>query len=84
MADLAAVDLVGAEPPEDFKMFFRNRIKKVHDEDVLKCPRCKKDMEKLKKNDVIIDICKKCNGMWLDDGEIHKLADMSKGDKHGK
>jgi len=67
-----------------FNMFFKNKIKKVHDEHLFDCPRCKVKMEKLKKNDVIIDICKKCNGMWLDDGEIQKLAEMSKGDTDGK
>jgi len=41
-------------------------------------------MEKLKKKDVIIDICKKCKGMWLDDGEIHKLAELAQEDIHGK
>ncbi|MDA1197179.1 MAG: zf-TFIIB domain-containing protein [Nanoarchaeota archaeon] len=65
-------------------MFFKNKIKKVRNEDTLTCPRCSVKMEKLKKNDVIIDICKKCNGMWLDDGEIQKLAEMSKGDAGGK
>ena len=30
-------------------------------------------MEKLIKNKIEIDICPYCNGMWLDDGEIHKL-----------
>ena len=34
-------------------------------------------MEKLKKEDVIIDVCKKCGGMWLDAGEMDKLADMA-------
>ena len=77
-------DLEAAVPQEVFKMFFKNKIKKVHNEDVLNCPRCSVEMEKLKKNDVIIDICKKCNGMWLDDGEIHKLAEMSKEGEDGK
>lgn len=47
----------------------------------LDCPRCKKTMKKLKKNNVIIDVCAHCNGMWLDDGEIEKLIEMG---KHGK
>jgi len=65
-------------------MWFKNKIKKVHNEELFKCPRCKIKMQKLKKNDVIIDICKKCNGMWLDDGEIQKLATMAKGGKNEK
>ena len=40
-------------------------------------------MEKLKKKGVIIDICKKCGGMWLDHGETEKLAQMAKRIKKG-
>jgi len=35
-------------------------------------------MKKLKKRDVSIDVCSKCKGMWLDKGEIEKLADMAR------
>lgn len=35
-------------------------------------------MDKIKKNNIVIDICRKCNGMWLDDNEINKLVKMSK------
>jgi Zn-finger nucleic acid-binding protein len=31
-------------------------------------------MKKLKKKDVIVDVCNSCGGMWLDAGEIDKLA----------
>ena len=50
------------------------KIDKETGEELLLCPRCKIDMKKLKKNEVIIDICKKCGGMWVDAGEIEKLA----------
>ena len=40
-------------------------------------------MKKIKKSDVVIDICQKCNGMWLDDKEIDKLVKISKGGKNG-
>jgi len=43
-------------------------------EKLLLCPRCKINMKKLKKKDVIIDVCKKCHGMWADAGELEKLA----------
>jgi len=65
-------------------MFFK---KKVYGEKLFKCPRCGVKMEKLKKDSVILDICNKCGGMWLDKGEITKLAGIAKklaGDKHGK
>jgi Zn-finger nucleic acid-binding protein len=47
-------------------------------EELLLCPRCKKHMKKLKKDDVIIDVCKKCGGTWADAGELEKLADINK------
>jgi len=58
--------------------------KKVYGEELFTCPRCKIKMEKMKKQDVIIDVCKKCNGMWVDAGEMEKLADMAKDLKGGK
>ena len=48
----------------------------------LDCPRCKIVMKKIRKNEVVIDICKKCKGMWLDNHEIDKLIKM--GGKNGK
>lgn len=68
-------------------MFFNKKkkeIKTVHGEKLLICPRCSIKMEKLKKQDVIIDICSKCGGMWLDKGETEKLTKIAKklrGDK---
>ncbi|MEM3374514.1 MAG: zf-TFIIB domain-containing protein [Candidatus Woesearchaeota archaeon] len=53
-------------------------VKKLYGEILLDCPRCKVKMRKLKKNDIIIDVCKKCNGMWLDNNEVNKLIEMSK------
>ncbi|MFH2027769.1 MAG: zf-TFIIB domain-containing protein [Nanoarchaeota archaeon] len=50
----------------------------------LKCPRCKVYMQKLKKKDVIIDVCGKCGGMWLDAGEMEKLAEMARGEQIDK
>lgn len=44
----------------------------------LKCPRCDKVMEKIKKADVIIDVCRECQGMWLDKGEMERLAKYGK------
>ena len=47
-------------------------------EELLLCPRCKKNMKKLVKNDVIIDVCTDCGGMWVDAGELEKLAQINK------
>jgi Zn-finger nucleic acid-binding protein len=48
----------------------------------LDCPRCHTVMRKIKKHDVVIDVCNDCGGLWLDDGEIDKLVTMGK--QHGK
>jgi Zn-finger nucleic acid-binding protein len=44
----------------------------------LDCPRCSRAMTKINKEDVIIDVCPSCKGMWLDSGEIEKLTGMTK------
>ncbi len=58
---------------------------KKYNEKIFLCPRCGIEMKKIKKHDVIIDVCKKCKGMWLDDSEIDKLMMLAQqGGKHGK
>jgi Zn-finger nucleic acid-binding protein len=47
-------------------------------DEVIKCPRCEKNMKKITRHGVTIDVCKKCHGMWLDDGEIDKLIMIGK------
>ena len=60
------------------KMFnFLKKNRKFEEID-LNCPRCNIIMRKIKKKDVIIDVCDKCKGMWLDDKEIEKLAEIAK------
>ena len=56
----------------------KRKIHKETGEEHLPCPRCNIDMEKLVKKDVVIDICKKCKGMWVDAGELEKLAEIAK------
>ena len=54
----------------------RVRLRKMKEKDLL-CPRCKVVMKKLKKKEVVLDICGKCGGMWLDYGEMNKLMQMN-------
>jgi hypothetical protein len=56
----------------------KKKIHKESGEEYLPCPRCKIDMKKLIKKDVVIDICKRCGGMWVDAGEIEKLSETKK------
>lgn len=38
-----------------------------------KCPLCDVFMNEVTKADVLIDICPKCEGIWLDKGELDKI-----------
>jgi Zn-finger nucleic acid-binding protein len=38
------------------------------------CPKCSKDMKIKTIMDVELDICPSCKGVWLDEGELGKLA----------
>jgi len=40
----------------------------------LKCPRCGTTLIEEQKDDVIIDRCPNCLGIWLDRGELEKLS----------
>ncbi len=75
---LVEVVLAAVAPEEDGKMPNKFQMKD------LKCPRCNILMDKVTKKDVIIDVCKKCNGLWLDDQEINKLVQLAQGDKNEK
>lgn len=50
------------------------KIDKKTGEQLLLCPRCREFMQKLVEKGVVIDVCKKCGGMWVDAGELDKLV----------
>jgi len=57
------------------------RAKRAEDEQrakaeasALQCPRCDGTLVGLSFEDVRIDRCNKCNGVWLDAGELEQLA----------
>lgn len=41
---------------------------------VLIGPVCQSSMREVSKNGVLIDTCSQCRGVWLDRGELEKLA----------
>lgn len=49
----------------------RERIKQLH---FMKCPKCGHDLDTIRFRDVSIEKCHHCNGTWLDDGELERLA----------
>jgi uncharacterized protein len=42
----------------------------------LQCPNCSVEMQIVQKNEIDIDHCPECKGVWLDRGEIDKIASI--------
>jgi Zn-finger nucleic acid-binding protein len=40
----------------------------------MKCPNCSTQMQLMQRYEVDIDYCPSCKGVWLDRGEIDKIA----------
>ncbi|HEV8428392.1 MAG TPA: zf-TFIIB domain-containing protein [Pyrinomonadaceae bacterium] len=40
----------------------------------MKCPRCDGSLKENKFEEVLIDTCDKCGGVWLDSGELEQLT----------
>jgi len=43
------------------------------------CPRCGASLKESKFEEVSIDTCEKCGGVWLDAGELQQLTQREKG-----
>lgn len=41
----------------------------------MKCPNCNETLLMTQRNNVEIDYCPKCRGIWLDKGELDKLLE---------
>lgn len=40
----------------------------------MKCPRCAATLEEKQYHHAVVDVCPKCNGMWLDAGEAEIIG----------
>ena len=49
----------------------KQRRKEAH---WMKCPKCGADLDEINYQNVMIDTCKECKGIWLDHGELELLA----------
>ena len=45
----------------------------------MKCPRCDGSLMESKVEEVTIDSCEKCGGLWLDSGELEQLTKKESG-----
>jgi len=59
----------------------REEQKKQHLKEThwMKCPKCGHDLKELQYQDVLIDQCTNCKGVYLDPGELELLLDGRKG-----
>lgn len=60
-----------ADQAKEMSAAEREEIKKAH---YMKCPKCGMDLMTIEHRGVEIDKCTACSGVWLDDGELEKLA----------
>ena len=44
----------------------------------MKCPRCDGNLKENKFEEIMIDTCDKCGGVWLDSGELEQLTAKEK------
>ena len=42
------------------------------------CPKCGNEMDEVTKNEITIDKCPSCKGVWLDRGELKKIIELRK------
>lgn len=47
----------------------------------IKCPKCDGTLIETDFEKIIIDVCDKCSGVWLDAGELTLIADKEEEDK---
>ncbi len=45
----------------------------------MQCPRCDGRLNESKFEEVLIDTCENCGGVWLDSGELEQLTKKEKG-----
>jgi hypothetical protein len=54
----------------------KERLKELH---YLHCPKCGNELQETVMDEVTVDICPACHGVWLDDGELTKLTETKSG-----
>ena len=45
----------------------------------MRCPRCEGNLNETKLDDISIDVCDKCGGVWLDVGELAQITQKASG-----
>lgn len=64
------------QPSEDFVIDFQHHVEKAR-----VCPNCRSEMDKMRylyNSPIVLDSCGHCNGVWVENGELEKMADVLK------
>jgi Zn-finger nucleic acid-binding protein len=46
------------------------------------CPKCGTRLKEIEKDDIEIEMCPNCKGIWLDRGELEKIANKDEKFRH--
>jgi hypothetical protein len=53
----------------------KQKLKELHH---MRCPKCGMELVEISYNDVMIDKCSECEGIWLDAGELESVSKLEK------
>ena len=86
--DAGELELLLGEPEKAGQLLNSFRIDSMSTEKIRKCPICDKKMQKVivgsAKPILLIDKCRKGDGLWFDKGELNDIFDRAQLDKDNK
>jgi len=86
--DAGELELLLGEPEKAGQLLDSFRIDSKFTEKIRKCPICDKNMQKVVvdsgKPALLIDKCRRGDGLWLDKGELNDIFNRAKLDKDNK
>ena len=85
--DNGELELLLQDSEEKMQLLNSFSVNKNSGEKILKCPICRKKMEKVicgSGNKVLLDKCIKDHGLWFNEGELEQVVEMGGLDKQDK
>lgn len=86
--DAGELELLLAEPDKAKQLLDSFKIDSVSIEKTRKCPICDKKMQKIvvgsSKPTLLLDKCRRGDGLWFDKGELQDILDRAELDKDNK
>ena len=86
--DSGELELLLGEPEKAKRLLDSFKIDSTSTEKIRKCPICSKKMQKVivgsSKPTLLIDKCRRADGLWFDKGELHDIFERANLDKDNK